>query len=99
MLCVQRILQCLRRARVGDEALVRRPRRMIPLADHRAVPLFPGKLERRLEEVHEQPHRAVDARQSLGGGQPFEAAISDHAAHDRSVLLFDMRLIVLAVRT
>ena len=45
MLRVQRVLHRLRRARIGDEALVRRQRRMIPLADQPTFPLFLGEPE------------------------------------------------------
>ena len=98
MLGVQRILQRLRRARVGSETLVRRQRRMIPLPDQRAFPLLLGKLERWLEEVHKQAHGPIETRKGFRRREAFEASIADHAAHDRTVLLFDMRLIVLAVR-
>ena len=97
MLCVQGVLHRLRRARIRDEALVWRQRRMVPLADQRAVPLLLGEPEGRLEVVHEQAHGLVEMRKGFGCLQAFEAPISDHASHHGAILLFDMGLIVLAI--
>ena len=73
MLCIQRVLHRLRRARIGDEALVRRQWRMIPLADQRTVPPLLGEPEGRLKVVHEQAHGLAETGEGFGGFQAFEA--------------------------
>ena len=97
MLRIQGVLHRLRHARVRDQTLMRRQRRMIALPDASAVPLLPGKLEGRLEEVHEQPHGSVEARQGLRGGKPLQTSVAHHPPHDRAVLLLDVGLVVLAI--
>ena len=71
---------------------------MIPFAHLRAVPFFPGELERGLESVYEQPRSRIEIGQYAGSCHAFEPPIADDAAHDRTVLLLDMGLVVLAIR-
>src|ERR1700724_539450 len=56
-------------------------------------------IERRLKEIHEQPHRGIQSRQRRRGFQALEAAIADRAAHDRAILLLHPSLVVLAIGT
>src|SRR4029077_17153264 len=69
---------------------------VIALPDQCAVTRLCGQLERGLEEIHEQAHHGVQARQSRRGFQTLEAAIADGAAHDCAILLLHPRLVVLA---
>src|ERR1700731_1907959 len=72
---------------------------VIALPDQCAVTRLCGQLERGLEEIHEQAHRGVQARQCRRGFQTLEAAIADGAAHDCAILLLHPRLVVLAIGT
>ena len=70
---------------------------VVALVHPRALAALLDESERRLEEVHEQPHRPVQSGQRGGGLDALEAAVSDHPAHDGAVLLLDPGLVVLAV--
>ena len=76
---------------------MRGQRRVVALADEGALPSLLGELERRLEEVHEQPHRPVEPRQGFGRGEPLEPPVAHHPPHDGAVLLLDVGLVVLAI--
>ena len=70
----------------------------MPLRDLRAVTRLLGQLERRLEEIHEQPQRAIQLLQRRSGLQPLIAPVAHRVTDHCTVLLFDPRLVVLAVR-
>ncbi len=57
--------------------------------------LFGGQLERRLEEVHEEPSRCIEPSQNTYGGEAFKSAVSDKTSDNGTILLFDPGLIVL----
>src|SRR5260370_17982812 len=78
---------------------MRRRRRAVGFADVCAVALFSDQLERRLEEVHEQAHWAIEFCKQRSCLEPLETPITDHSSDHGSVLLFDERLVVLAVRS
>src|SRR6476659_4859310 len=74
-------------AGVRGEPLAGRCRRVIALANPRALALLLGQLERRLEEVHEQPHRRIKTRQGCCGRHSLQAPIAHDAADHGPVLL------------
>ena len=82
----------------GEQPRTRRLRRVVALVDAGADPCLLGELERRLEHVHEQARRRVQAGQRFGPGHAFQTAIPHQAADDRAVLLLDPRLVVLPIR-
>lgn len=82
---------------VRQQPLARCRRRQIALRDPRAVACLLGQLERRLEEVHVQPHGAVQLGKRLPGDRPRVAVVAHEPTHHRAVLLLDPRLVVLAV--
>jgi hypothetical protein len=72
---------------------------MVALDDTCAHSDLLRELERRLEEMDEQPRGPVEATEHLRCGDTFESAIADRTADDRPVLLLDPSLVVLPVGT
>src|SRR2546423_675344 len=70
---------------------------MIALAYPRALALLLGQFERRLEKIHEQPHRRVEPRQRRCNLQSLQTATAHNTANHSAVLLLDEGLIVLAI--
>ncbi len=103
----------LRDGGMGLHALERCQRRVIALGHPGAVAGLLHQLERRLEEVHVEPHVAIEPRQFGGRGDTGISAIAHHSTDHRSVLgefdpldrlliprtLFHMGLVILAIRT
>jgi hypothetical protein len=90
-------LAVLRDRGMGKDAAHRWRRRVIALGDPGADALLLLQLEGWLKQVRVQPRGGVEPRQSLCGHQALETPIANEAPHDRSVLLFDMSPVVLAV--
>ena len=80
-----------------QQALTGRLRRMVALGDLSAFTMFCSQFERGLEEVHEQPRGAIQARDRLRGRDTLKAPIPEKLAHDSAVLLLDPSLVVLAI--
>ena len=72
---------------------------MVSFADVRPHSFLLGELERRLEEIYEQPRGRVQARKNFAGPYAFEATITDQSAHNGTILLFHPRLIILVIRS
>jgi len=70
---------------------------VIALPDYCPIPRLRGQLEGGLEEIHEQPHYGIQARQRRRGFQTFEGPRADHAAHDSAILLLHPSLVILAI--
>ena len=70
----------------------------LPRSTERLIwPMFSSEFERGMEEVHEQPRGAIQARDRLRSRDPLKAAaVPKKLADDCAVLLFDPGLIVLA---
>ena len=81
-----------------QQARARRLRRRVALPNTAAVARLLRQLERRLEDVHEQARRRVEAGQRLGCRHALQAAVPDHPANDGAVLLLDPGLVVLPIR-
>ena len=71
--------------------------RMVALGDLSALAMLFRQLEGGLEEVHEQPRGAIQARDRLRGGDALEAPIAKKLAHDGAVFLLDPGLVILAI--
>src|SRR5438874_1434605 len=82
---------------VRDPSLTRCRRGMVALPDQCPVTHLSGQLERGLEEIHEQPHRGIQARQRRRGFQTLEPPIANRATHDRAILLLHPGLVILAI--
>ena len=72
---------------------------MIAFRDLRPVASLCRELERGLEEIHEQPHRPIQARQYRRRLQTLKASIADCPPDHGPVLLLDPRLVVLSIGT
>src|ERR1700704_417460 len=79
--------------------LTGRRRSMIALDHFRPFAALLLQLERRLEEVDVEPRRRVEADHHARCFYALEAAVAHQAAHDRSILLLDERLVVFLVGT
>src|SRR3979411_948252 len=79
--------------------LTGRRRSMIALDHFRPFAALLLQLERRLEEVDVEPRRRVEADHHARCFYALEAAVAHQAAHDRTVLLLDERLVVFLVGT
>ena len=55
------------------------------------------ELERGLEEIHEQPHRSIQAPQHRRRLQTLEASIADCPTDYGTVLLLNPRLVVFSI--
>lgn len=72
--------------------------RMITLCHKRAVSAFLRQLERRLEEVHEQPGCLIEAGNRPRRGKPLKSLVAKKLSYDCAVLLLDRRLVVFPIR-
>ena len=84
---------------MGLHTLERRQGCVIALRHPGAVPGLLHQLERGLKEIHKEPHAAIEPRQFGGRGNARVSAIAHHPSHDGAVLLLDMGLVVLAIRS
>jgi len=57
------------------------------------------ELERRLKQIGVQSGGSIKPNQGLRRGQALQPAVTDQAANNRTILLFDPSVIVLAVGT
>src|SRR4030081_2180393 len=79
--------------------LTRRRRSMIALDYFRPFAALLLQLERWLEEVDVEPCRRIKAGHHACCFDALETAVAHQAAHDRTVLLLDKRLVVFLVGT
>ena len=80
-----------------DQPLEWRPRTVIGSVNPAVRVVLDAQFERWLEEVHRQPCRAIYLRELSVGQISFESVIADQSADDRTVLLFNIALVILLV--
>ena len=83
----------------GENPLIRGLSEIVTLFDLGSVSRFLDEFQGGLKEVLIEPESVIESGQLSAGSFPFVAEIADGLSHDVPVLLFDVTLIVLSIRT